>query len=154
MPVLAGIQGISSFYWFPILVFTCALLPHAIKGFVLLSNYFDKHVLEIIYDNGCYNEKVKVPDGYGYYDRCLAYRLAVYNNGHTEIKNITVLMKQNTLSIDSQDKKQTQDILPNCIRIYDIYYMMEALPDPLKGIFVKITVKGEKTKSITKTLTL
>ena len=133
MPVLAWIQGIPSFYWFPIVVFTCVLLPHAIKGFVLLSNYFDKHVLEIIYDNGCYNEKVKVPDGYGYYDRCLAYRFAVYNSGPTEIKNITVLMEQNTLSnlpryincIDSQNKKQTQDIFPNCIRIYDIYYMME-----------------------------
>ena len=162
MPVLAWIQGIPSFYWFPILVFTCALFPYAIKGFVFLSNYFDKPVLEIIYDNGRYNEIVKILDDYGHYDRCLAYRFAVYNNCHTEIKNITVLMEQNTLSdlpryincTDSQNKKQTQDFPPNCIRIYDIYYMTEALADRLKGISVQITVKGEKIKTIIKTITL
>mgnify|MGYP003351656689 CR=1 FL=1 len=38
MPVLAWIQGIPSFYWFPIVVFTCALLPYAIKGFVFLRS--------------------------------------------------------------------------------------------------------------------
>ena len=32
--------------------------------------------------------------------------------------------------------------------------MMKALPDRLKGISVKITVKGEKMKAITQTITL
>lgn len=162
MSIIAFLRNIDIFYCIPIIIFVMGAITWSVLGCIKIYQFIQKPVLEIIYDNGSYNEIVKVPDGYGYYDQCLAYRFAVYNYGNTEIKNVTVLMEQNTLSdlpsfincSDSENKQKTQDLPSNCLRIYDIYYMMKALPDRLKGISVKITVKGEKMKAITQTITL
>jgi hypothetical protein len=155
MPVLAWIQGIPSFYWFPILVFTCALFPYGIKGFVFLSNYFDKPVLEIIYDNGRYNKRKNIQIKATYdikmpIHNCFFYIVGIHNIGKKTINAVSVIIDGNKCIHDNG--QYVCDINPGSIELFDMYG--ETIENQKRGTKITITVTGKDIKPTIKTITL
>lgn len=76
---LALIQEIPSFYWIPIVLLTCYLFIAVVNGFTYWYNYFQKPVLEIIYDNGKFNRE-DISANHNYPRKYYAYIIGILNS--------------------------------------------------------------------------
>jgi hypothetical protein len=142
MYVLALAQSIPSFYWIPIILFTCFLFINVINRFTAWYNYFQKPSLEIIYANGKYNKQryIKILN-----KDLFTYTIGIHNIRKQTIKPVFVTVEdEHTLHYNTN--KYSCDINPNAIELFVIYTVPNQDSVKNKEIIIKVT--GDNIKSI------
>mgnify|MGYP000868549872 CR=1 FL=1 len=94
---LALIQEIPSFYWIPIVLLTCYLFIAVVNGFTYWHNYFQKPVLEIIYDNGKFNQESVLYDC-SYPRKIFACVIGICNKSTKTVYSVSVCIEAEEIS--------------------------------------------------------
>lgn len=158
---IALIQEIPSFYWIPMILLTCYLFIAVVNGFTYWYNYFQKPVLEIIYDNGKYNgpdKKITWERGIEEYIDVFAYRVKVCNSSNSIIHGVEILVEikkeklpcRATFTKFRNTEEYYCDIYPKSCEIVTLLYWR----GELTPIEATIKCRGKEISEKIKTLIL
>lgn len=162
MWIIALLQSIPLFYRIPIILFVilCVLLI-----FQLVVRIYDRFtnpvVLEIIYNNGAYNEikeKVITQENHRELYHFL-YRIGIHNISRQTIYSVSVyiegemeLIKVPRRIVHSHTKQYNCDINPNVIELFDLFYVGNE--NDFKEKKLTIIVSGKDASSVKREITL
>jgi hypothetical protein len=150
---LALIQEIPSFYWVPTVLLTCYLFIAVVNGFAYWYNYFQKPVLEIIYDDGKFNQESVLYDC-SYPRKIFACVIGICNKSTKTVRSVKVFMEtegnpQITL-LNFNTNKITCDINPGATELFKV----GELTGNFTNTKIKIIASGDNILPSEKEITL